>query len=135
VVACGDRPEVRELVAAAPCRVVLYGFGEGNEVRPLGPPVEAEAGRYRCHIGGPAGEAELSPGLGGLSDEIRPSANLGIGWQWTLTRNVALRTELRGYLSLINSNGEFFCSGGCLVSIRGRTLGQAEGLVGLSIGF
>ena len=36
---------------------------------------------------------------------------------------------------LINSNGEFLCSGGCVISLRGRTLGQAEGLVGLSIGF
>jgi hypothetical protein len=52
-----------------------------------------------------------------------------------LARNVSLRTELRGYLSLINSSGDFFCSGGCVVSIRGKTLGQAEGLLGLSIGF
>jgi UDP-N-acetylmuramate: L-alanyl-gamma-D-glutamyl-meso-diaminopimelate ligase len=65
VVACGDRPEVRELAGTAPCRVVFYGFGEGNEVRPLEPPVE-EAARYRCRVVGPAGEAELSPGLGGL---------------------------------------------------------------------
>ena len=77
----------------------------------------------------------LLAGLGGLSDEVRPSANVGVGWQWTLTRNVALRTELRGYLSLINANGGFFCSGGCVVSIRGRTLAQAEGMVGVSVGF
>ena len=66
VVACGDRPEVRELAAVAPCRVVFYGMGEDNEVRPLAPPVVEEAGRYRCRIGGPTGEVELSPGLGGL---------------------------------------------------------------------
>lgn len=65
VVACGDRPEVRELVGAAPCRVILYGRGEGNEVRPLSPPVEEE-GRYRCRVTGPAGEAVFSPGLEGL---------------------------------------------------------------------
>src|SRR6185436_7807014 len=65
LVACGDRPEVRELASAAPCRVVFYGMDEDNEVRPLAPPVE-ESGRYRCRVVGPAGEAELSPGLGGL---------------------------------------------------------------------
>jgi len=65
VVACGDRPEVRELASAAPCRVVFYGVDGDNEVRPLAPPVE-ESGRYRCRVVGPAGEAELSPGLGGL---------------------------------------------------------------------
>jgi hypothetical protein len=48
---------------------------------------------------------------------------------------VALRTELRGYVSVINSSGEFFCSGGCVVSIRGQTVVQAEGMLGLSIGF
>jgi hypothetical protein len=46
-----------------------------------------------------------------------------------------VRTELRGYVTLINSSGQFFCSGGCVVSIRGTTLGQAEGMVGVSIGF
>jgi hypothetical protein len=96
---------------------------------------EGDARNGGGYVVGGIGATFFSPGLGGLSDEIRPSANLGIGWQWTLTRNIALRTELRGYLSLINSNGEFLCSGGCVVSLRGRTLGQAEGLLGLSIGF
>lgn len=87
------------------------------------------------YVVGGLGATFFSPGLAGLSDEVRPSGNIGIGWQWTLARNVALRTELRGYLSLINASGEFFCSGGCVVSIRGKTLVQAEGLLGLSIGF
>jgi UDP-N-acetylmuramate: L-alanyl-gamma-D-glutamyl-meso-diaminopimelate ligase len=65
VVACGDRPEVRELASAAPCRVVFYGMGEGNEARPLASPAEVE-GLYRARVVGPAGEAELAPGLGGL---------------------------------------------------------------------
>jgi hypothetical protein len=73
--------------------------------------------------------------LGGLSDEVRPSANAGIGWEWPLARNIALRAELRGYWTLINSSGQFFCSGGCVVSIRGQSLVQAEGMVGVSIGF
>ncbi len=64
LLACGDRPEVRGLVAGAPCRVVHYGLGAGNEVRPLAPPTEVE-GRFGCRATGPAGEAELMPGLGG----------------------------------------------------------------------
>jgi len=64
VVACGDRPEVRELAPAAACRVVFYGLGERNEVRPLAPPVETN-GRFACRVAGPAGEADLSPGVGG----------------------------------------------------------------------
>ena len=87
------------------------------------------------YVVGGLGATFFVPGLGGLSDEVRPSANVGIGWEWPLARNVVLRTELRGYLSLINSSGQFFCSGGCVVSIRGATLTQAEGMVGLSVGF
>ena len=87
------------------------------------------------YVVGGLGATFFSPGLGGLSDEVRPSANAGIGWEWPLARNVAVRAELRGYASLINSSGQFFCSGGCVVSIRGTTVGQAEGMVGVSIGF
>jgi UDP-N-acetylmuramate: L-alanyl-gamma-D-glutamyl-meso-diaminopimelate ligase len=64
VVACGDRPEVRELAAAAPCPVVLYGLDEHNEVRPAQEPVE-EGGRFRCRARGPWGEAELAPSTSG----------------------------------------------------------------------
>jgi UDP-N-acetylmuramate: L-alanyl-gamma-D-glutamyl-meso-diaminopimelate ligase len=36
LVACGDTPEVRALARRAPCRTVLYGLEEGNDIRPLG---------------------------------------------------------------------------------------------------
>jgi hypothetical protein len=88
-----------------------------------------------AYVVGGIGATFLSPGLSSLSDEIRPSINLGVGYQWPLATNVALRAELRGYATLINSEGGFFCSGGCVVSIRGSSMVQAEGLLGLSIGF
>jgi UDP-N-acetylmuramate: L-alanyl-gamma-D-glutamyl-meso-diaminopimelate ligase len=64
LVACGDRPEVRELAPTAPCRVVLYGFGADNDARVVGEPVEA-GGLLRCRIAGPAGPAELALTVGG----------------------------------------------------------------------
>jgi hypothetical protein len=88
------------------------------------------------YLVGGLGITHLSPGLDGLSSEIRPSMNVGLGQQWLLSRQLALRTELRGYLTLVNSNGGFFCSGGaCVVKIRGDTLLQVEGLLGLSYAF
>ena len=96
---------------------------------------EGDARSGGGYVVGGVGATFFSPALGGLSDELRPSINVGVGWQWPLARNVALRTEVRGYLTLVNSSGQFFCSGGCVVSIRGTTLGQAEGMVGVSIGF
>jgi hypothetical protein len=92
----------------------------------------ATTGAYA--VGG-LGITYFQPDLAGLSSETRPSMNFGVGYQWMLSRQLALRTELRGYLTLINSSGGFFCSGGCTVSIRGDTLTQVDGMVGLSFGF
>ena len=87
------------------------------------------------YVVGGLGITNMSPSLGGLSSEVRPSANVGVGYQWVLSKQLALRTELRGYLTLVNSDGELFCSGGCVVSIRGDTMTQVEGMVGLSFSF
>jgi len=87
------------------------------------------------YVVGGLGATFLSPGLGGLSDEVRASANVGVGWDWPLARNIALRTELRGYWTFINTSGQLFCSGGCVVSIRADSLVQAEAMVGVSIAF
>ena len=88
------------------------------------------------YLVGGLGITHFAPSLDGLSSEIRPSMNVGLGYQWLLSRQLALRTELRGYLTLVNSNGGFFCSGGaCIVKIRGDTLLQVEGMLGLSYAF
>ena len=87
------------------------------------------------YLVGGLGITVLSPRLDGLSSEVRPSLNVGLGHQWVLSRQLSLRSELRGYLTLVNSNGGFFCSGGCVVKIRGDTLLQVEGMVGLSYAF
>lgn len=100
-----------------------YAFIEGTP---------ATTGSY---VVGGLGITHLSPGLEGLSSEVRPSMNLGLGYQWALSRQVALRGELRGYLTLINSGGQFFCSGGCVLSIKGDALTQFEGMLGLSFRF
>jgi hypothetical protein len=93
---------------------------------------DVESGSYL--VGG-LGITHLAPSLHGLSSEVRPSMNLGLGYQWMLSKQVALRTEVRGYLTLIHSSGGFFCSGGCVVAIRGDTMLQVEGMLGLSYGF
>ncbi len=65
LVACGDDPAVRALAAAAPCRVLYYGLGESNEVRPLGP-IESRPETSRFRVRDPeAGEVELTLGLAG----------------------------------------------------------------------
>ena len=94
-----------------------------------------EGGLRGPYIVGGLGATVLSPSLQGTSTQIRPSMNVGIGYQWALAQSVALRTELRGYVTLINSSGQFFCSGGCVVSIQGDAMTQVEAMVGLTFGF
>jgi hypothetical protein len=87
------------------------------------------------YVVGGLGITYFSPGLGGYSNELRPSMNVGVGYEWMLATKVSLRTELRGYVTLIDSSGGFFCSGGCVVAIGGDAMVQAEAMVGLSFAF
>lgn len=87
------------------------------------------------YVAGGLGVTLMNPGLAGTSSRVRGSLNVGVGYQWPLGASLALRTELRGYATLIRSDGAFFCSGGCVVQIKGDTLTQVEGLVGLSMAF
>src|SRR5512139_3610277 len=96
---------------------------------------EGDARQGGGYVVGGLGITYLSPSLSGTSDELRPSMNVGVGYQWPLGTQVSLRGELRGYVTLINSSGQFFCSGGCVVSIRGDVMLQGEAMLGLSIGF
>jgi len=96
--------------------------------------IEGQVGRGAYVVGG-LGATLFSPGLNGYSDEWRPSANIGIGYEWPLARGVSLRFEARGYLTLVNSEGGMFCSGGCVVSIKGDSFTQGEALLGLSMRF
>lgn len=95
---------------------------------------EGAVGRGAYVVGG-LGVTRLAPSLSGLSAEIRPSLNLGLGYQWPIGGALSFRAELRGYFTLINSNSSLFCSGGCVVAIKGDGLTQVEGLVGLSLAF
>ncbi len=65
LVACGDDAKIRELASGARCRVLFYGLGEENELRPLGE-IETlpEASRFRV-ADAEAGEVEIALPLAG----------------------------------------------------------------------
>lgn len=90
------------------------------------------AGPYA--VGG-VGVTLLSPGLDGFDDEVRPSMNVGFGYAWPLGTNVTVRIEARGYLTLLDSSGGLFCSGGCVVVLKGDGLAQGEVMLGLGARF
>lgn len=95
---------------------------------------EGTAGRGG-YVAGGLGATFMAPSLDGLSSEVRPSMSLALGYEQPLAPSLALRMELRGYVTLINSSGGFFCSGGCVVALRGDALVQGEALLGLSLRF
>jgi hypothetical protein len=113
--------------AALPMKVVYFHFGGTNFF-------DGPIGQGPYLVGG-LGATLFKPELDGYSDELRPSLNLGIGYQVTLGERVAMRIETRGYATLVNSSGGLFCSGGCLFTIKGDTVTQGEVQLGLSYRF
>ena len=96
--------------------------------------LEGRIGRGAYVVGG-LGATLFEPGSEGFENELRASMNLGIGYQLPLGERMALRIEARGYATLVNSSGGFFCSGGCTISIKGDTMTQGEVQLGLSFRF
>ncbi len=92
---------------------------------------DGEIGKGGYLVGG-LGATWFDPTQSGYSDELRASMNLGLGYQLPLGERFALRFEARGYLTLVNSSGGLFCSGGCVVAIKGDAVTQGEVQVGLS---
>ena len=92
-----------------------------------------ERGHGPYAVGG-LGVTYYAPGSG-YDSELRPSLNLGIGYEQPLSKQFSLRFEARGYATFVNSSGGFFCSGGCVVSISADVVGQGEVMMGVSAHF
>lgn len=86
-------------------------------------------------VSGGLGATLLSPGLAGTSTEAFFSLAFGFGWMWPITPTISLRAEARGTLVAVNGEGTLFCSGGCVVSLRGDAFVQGDVQVGLAIRF
>ena len=111
-------------VPAVPLTVTYLHLGGTNFF-------EGGVGRGPYVVGG-LGITALAPGLAGLSTEVRPSLNVGLGYQLPLAASLALKFEVRGYITLVNTSTNLFCSGGCVLSIKGDGLTQGEAMLGLA---
>jgi hypothetical protein len=87
------------------------------------------------YLAGGIGATLFEPDLNGLANELRASVSLAAGYQLPLGERLALRFEARGYATLVNSDSALFCSGGCVISIKGNTVTQGEVQLGLSFRF
>ena len=93
-----------------------------------------QVGRGFYLVGG-LGAAYLSPQQAGLSSETHFAFNLGGGYMVPLTKHIGLRLEGRGFVTLLDSSGGMFCSGGCVVQVKGTTMTQGEALLGITARF
>jgi Outer membrane protein beta-barrel domain len=120
-------PPSATIPAPLPMKVIYFHLGGTSFLDgPIG---------HGPYLVGGLGATLFQPGSSGYGDEVRPSLNLGIGYQKTLGEHVALRVETRGYVTLVNSSGGLFCSGGCLFKIKGDAVTQGEVQLGLSYRF
>jgi hypothetical protein len=87
------------------------------------------------YVAGGLGATQFAPNFSGYGNAYRGSLNLGLGYYWPLTKNLALRAEGRGFLTLVNSSGGFLCSGGCVVVLKSDYFVQYAGLLGLTASF
>jgi len=120
-------PQARTAPSSLPMKVLYLHVGGTNFLDgPVG---------HGFYVLGGLGITLFQPGTSGYGDEVRPSLNLGIGYQLALAEQLALRIETRGYVTVINSSGGLFCSGGCVFKIKGDAVAQGEAKLGLSYRF
>ena len=83
------------------------------------------------------GATRLTPDSPGFGPETKPSLSIAFGYLFPIVPGLALRFELRGYATWVDSKGGLFCrnGGGCALSIKGDALYQGEGLIGLTARF
>jgi opacity protein-like surface antigen len=95
----------------------------------------------RPYLVGGLGLTRLSPSISAQgSESTRFSLSLGAGLRAPLTRSFSLRLEARGFATLVDTNGAFFCRSDqagllCRVHARGSVFMQYEMLVGAAYAF
>ena len=76
---------------------------------------------------------------GDYGSETKFSGSLGGGVRFPIGEHLAATIGVRGYLTVVNSDTEFFCSGSgsvnCLFRTTGSTFFQGEGLLGFTAVF
>jgi opacity protein-like surface antigen len=82
------------------------------------------------------GATRLVPGVTGLEAETRFGLGVGLGVKSFFTKNVGLRLEVRGFYTLVESEGGAFCTdGSCLFAFTGSGLWQGDLSGGLILRF
>ena len=101
----------------------------------LGGTVDFTQERIVPFFSGGIGMTHLSPGHAGYGNETRFSLSVGGGLKWYPTEHLGIRFEMRGYGTLLDSDGSLFCDGGCQLELSGNLFPQFETNLGLIFRF
>ena len=72
----------------------------------------------------------------GYGSDTRFSFGLGGGVKYFITRNLALRADLRGFCTIVDSGGALISSGGgTSVAFYGTAMWEGQATVGVSLAF
>jgi hypothetical protein len=100
----------------------------------LGGSYENGRGRLTETLSVLVGATVFSPGQG--EREARLGFGFGVGVKYRLLKNLALRADLRGYCTIVESDGVFISSGGVTVAyFTGSSIWQGEVFGGLTLSF
>lgn len=122
-----SNPQARTAPSSVPMKVLYLQVGGTNFVNgPIG---------QGLYVVGGLGVTLFAPGSSGYGDEVRPSLNLGIGYELPLGERTTIRLETRGYITAVHSSEGLFCSGGCVFKIKADAVTQGEAQLGLSYRF
>lgn len=115
---------------------------------PLDPPGRVPVEVDHIQVGGvqELADGRVRPFLAGLlgltryavpgDTEVRFSVGVGAGAKFFATRNIGLRLDARGYLTVVDAGGASVCGGyGCLISYRANPAFQADFTAGLIVAF
>jgi len=103
-------------------QIQIGGIAEGSD-KHLRPYVSVLAGATYYSTDGYGSDTKFSLGLGG-------------GLKYFITPNLALRADLRGFCTLVNSSSAFISTGGTtVVAFSGTAIVQGQATVGVSLAF
>jgi hypothetical protein len=96
--------------------------------------------RFLTYLSMTIGATMLEPTEGNYDSETKFSGSFGGGFRFPFNDRLAVSLGLRGYLTLIESDTDLFCSStsagsGCLVRSSGSTFFQTEGQLGFTFVF
>lgn len=99
-----------------------------------------DAERVIPYFGLTVGAARFSPDQSGLDDETKLAFSIAGGFKIPITDHFGVRFDARGYVSLLDTDGNFFCvsdngAGTCAIRAKSDTFFQYSAALGVIFAF